>query len=353
MLGLPFLFQESGWIGGTFVIFSFSLVTWRTSILIGRELNGDPRPNHNFFDSPYLSPHAPGSSEKARMLKPIYSFPDIARAAFGEWGAVVLGVILYFEIFSCLCIFIVAVGDHLYTLFPQVEETTLFKITAVILVIPTAIVRTPTLLSYLSAVGTVTTMFVVLSVLASGITEGDITEKVAARYDAVESAKPYHIFWNTSGLPLSFGLVAYCFSGHAVVPSVYCSMKKPQEYESMVHYTYFVVTGSCLVIAVSGYYMFGSMIRDQVTLSLELDSYNPPWTMTGLTWLMIFTGISKFVLSLFVLSLGMEEIAAPYIHTESTMVIVSSIIKLVFIGLALIVSMYCPNFGLLCSLVGK
>ena len=117
LLGLPFAFAESGYFGGTFAIISFALVCWKTSILIGRELNGDPRPLSVFQDSTSSEP-------VVRMRKPIRSFPDIAREAFGNTGAVLLGVVLYFELFSCLAIFIVSIGDHMHELFPSVSVTT-------------------------------------------------------------------------------------------------------------------------------------------------------------------------------------------------------------------------------------
>lgn len=84
----------SGYLGGSFCVIVFSFITWRTSLLIGRELNGDPRPSHYFDDSPFKTPLPPGSAPAARMLAPISSFPDIARAAFGNVGCFLLSVIL-------------------------------------------------------------------------------------------------------------------------------------------------------------------------------------------------------------------------------------------------------------------
>ena len=111
MLGLPFIFKSAGWIGGLFVTLTFSSVAWRTSILLGRELNGDPRPRWMFENENDISM----SSETPRIRKPLSSFPEIARAAFGQTGSVVLSFVLYFELFSCLCIFFVTLGDHMYT----------------------------------------------------------------------------------------------------------------------------------------------------------------------------------------------------------------------------------------------
>ena len=122
LLALPFAFAQSGYFGGMFAVSSFALLCWKTSILIGRELNGDPRPLSLFVDD-FVAKLPSDSVPMTRMRKPIRSFPDIAREAFGNTGAVVLGVILYFELFSCLAIFIVSIGDHMHKLFPTISVT--------------------------------------------------------------------------------------------------------------------------------------------------------------------------------------------------------------------------------------
>lgn len=288
LLGLPFSLRAAGWIGGLFCLAVFGLITWRTSILIGRELNGDPRPSHYFVDSPFKSPLQPGSVPEARLFAPIQTFPDIARAAFGDSGCFVLSVVLYFELFSCIAIFFVAIGDHLHQLFPSVGASSHAMIAAATSLVPTMVLRTPALLSYLSMVGTFATISVVGSVAAEAMLEGDISAQVAEQFH-IADAQPYHIWWNTSGLSLSFGLVAYCFSGHAIVPSIYSSMKRPQDFEKMVTVTYLIVALTCVVVAASGYYMFGSTVLDQITLSLERSSHAAT-AMKALTWLMILTG---------------------------------------------------------------
>jgi vesicular inhibitory amino acid transporter len=152
------------------------------------------------------------------------------------------------------------------------------------------LLRTPKLLSYLSMVGTISTIAVVLAVILSAVVEGDVTERVAAE-QGIQNAKPYHTGWRTEGLILSFGLVAYCFSGHAIVPAIYSSMARPQDFEKMVTLTFAIVICCCFAVALSGYYMFGSVVHDQVTLSLEQSS-DAVLAMKALTWMMILTGKS-------------------------------------------------------------
>ena len=124
LLALPFAFAKSGYLGGSFAIISFALICWKTSILIGRELNGDPRPLSFFSESPSVAKLPTDSESMNRMRQPIRSFPDIAREAFGSAGAVILGIVLYFELFSCIAIFIVSIGDHMHELFPSISVTT-------------------------------------------------------------------------------------------------------------------------------------------------------------------------------------------------------------------------------------
>jgi vesicular inhibitory amino acid transporter len=144
MLGLPYVFKSAGWVGGFFVTIFFCFITWRISILMGRELHGDPRPSNYFDDSPYKSLLPPGSAPEARtMLPPIKSFPDIARTSFGEAGCFVLSSVLYFELFSCLCIFFVTLGDHLHALFPSILPERRMVFVSIVLTIPTALLRTP------------------------------------------------------------------------------------------------------------------------------------------------------------------------------------------------------------------
>ena len=115
LLGLPYACSIAGTLGGIFAILSLGCITWRTSIMIGRELNGDPRPLSYFDDSPWKTPLPPGSAPEARMRKPISGFPDIARDAFGEIGCLILSSVLYFELFSCIGIFLVSIVRILET----------------------------------------------------------------------------------------------------------------------------------------------------------------------------------------------------------------------------------------------
>lgn len=136
LLGLPFVYACAGWIGGTLVFLFFTVVTWWTSVLIGRSLNGDPRPSGCF---------APSNNGQQRMRAPLTSLPQIAIESFGMGGNIILSSVLYFELFSSLCIFIVTMGDHLYSLYYSrgVSPSMLMTIVSIAIAVPTVLLKTP------------------------------------------------------------------------------------------------------------------------------------------------------------------------------------------------------------------
>ena len=234
----------------------------------------------------------------------------------------------------------------MHALFPSVSTAKHMTIVAGILTVPSALLRTPKLLSYLSMVGTFATVAVVSSVVMSALymffTVGDSAGVEKEEYE----------LYRSSGLPLAMGLVAYCFSGHAIVPSIYNSMQRPHEFERMIDLTYIVVLSACLLVAISGYYMFGNDVDDQITISLEKQAGDGDLAMDCLTWLMILTACSKFTLSMFPLALGFEEMLTNILPSDLAMELVDSVVKIVLIFLALAMAIWFPSFSFLCSLVG-
>jgi len=348
ILSLPYVFKLAGLVGGFISLSSFCIITWWTSIVLGRMLNGDPRPRYLFDDS------ADGL-KLVRMRKTITSFPAIAREAFGQPGAIWLSSAMYLELFSCMAAFLLSSGDHLHLLIPSVSKYTHMALLAAFLTIPTTLLNTPKLLSYLSTVGTFTTTAVVLSVFAAACVYGDISEESAARnerFGASPVSSPYHVMFIGHGLPVASGLVAFCFSGHAIVPTVYTSMAQPHRFESMMGISFLLVLACCFIVGLSGYYMFGNAVLDQITISLERAPIDADYATDFLSWLIIITLFSKFCLYQFPLALGIEELVAPYIPNNKAMEWTYAGIKIGLIVSSLLVGMYAPGFAFLTALVG-
>lgn len=215
LLGLPFALKLAGWVGGLSAFMVLAFVTWKTSIFIGRELNGDPMP----LQKSAILLEKKRTPAPAPLLK---TFPEIAQFAFGDTGFWVLSLIFYFELFSAICILFITIGDHLNTMFPNVKAERLTALAGFLSLVPTLTLTSPARMSYLSAVGTCCTLALVSVVVVKAVLEGDIAEDVAEGNDMGDMS-PYHQSFNASGMLFSVGLVAFCFSGHAIVPSIYTS----------------------------------------------------------------------------------------------------------------------------------
>lgn len=48
----------------------------------------------------------------------INTYPDIGQAAFGQWGRMLVSVLLYMELFCCCVDFLILEGDNLSAVFP-------------------------------------------------------------------------------------------------------------------------------------------------------------------------------------------------------------------------------------------
>jgi amino acid permease len=65
---------------------------------------------------------------------------------------------------------------------------------------------------------------------------------------------------HASHLPVTFGLLAFVFAGHAVFPGIYTSMKEKERFPEMLDTTYLIVGATCIVIGVSGYFLYGDKV---------------------------------------------------------------------------------------------
>ena len=70
------------------------------------------------------------------------------------------------------------------------------------------------------------------------------------------------------GLPVSVGLFGFCFSGHAVFPNIYTSMKDGRQFGRVLQLCFLLCTLIYGGMAIMGFTMFGSAIQAQITLSL-------------------------------------------------------------------------------------
>lgn len=283
LLSVPYALKQGGWCG-LGVLFLLGCVT-------------------NYTGKALIRVQARGSllDSETNKRRPLTCYEDIGEAAFGETGRAFITFVLYTELVGTCALFFILEGDHLSLLFDGKQYLThssqWWQCASATVMIPTLWLTDLSALSYVGALGalaSVSLVGVVAFQLAS--VEGFPLESYPPGF---ESTALLHL----TTLPVSFGLLAFVFAGHAVFPAIYQSMAKPEEYEPMLDRTYAIVGLTCAVIGAAGYAMYGDAVKDEVTLNLPAASM----ASTAALALITVNPLSKFALTMDPVARGLES----------------------------------------------
>ncbi|XP_073105749.1 amino acid transporter AVT1I isoform X2 [Elaeis guineensis] len=195
----------------------------------------------------------------------VKTYPDIGELAFGRKGRLIVATFMYLELYLVATEFLILEGDNLEKLFPYKFDIGTWKIggkqgfvlLAALVILPTTWLRSLSILAYVSLGGVLSCLIVVASVVWSGAADGVGFHKRG-------------VLLRWSGIPTAVSLYAFCFSGHAVFPTMYTAMRD----RTMFSRVLFVCFGLCFLnyglMAVLGYLMYGQSLKSQVTLNLPV-----------------------------------------------------------------------------------
>jgi len=227
--------------------------------------------------------------------RPLLSYEDIGEASFGAAGRNFITWVLYTELIGTCALFFILEGDHLEILFDHAHTQEWFMCAAAAVMIPTLWLADLSSLSIIGGLGACASLSLVGVVLYELVAVGGFPGSLPP---ALSTTALVHL--NT--LPVSFGLLAFVFAGHAVFPAIYTSMRAPEEYDGMLDKTYAIVGATCLLIGGAGYALYGDGVADEVTLNL-------PAGMASTLALALVTvnPFSKFALTMDPVSRGLEK----------------------------------------------
>eukprot|EP00775_Hariotina_reticulata_P005906 gene5906-6147_t len=233
----------------------------------------------------------------------IRTYPDIGQAAFGRFGRLLVSVLLYLELFSCCVDFLILEGDNLSAVFPGAAakafgytltaKQTLILLAAVA-VLPTVWLRDMSLLSYLSVGG----IFASVALLV-------LVGWEAVAITGFPHDQPPLVTW--PGVPISIGLFCFCFSGHAVFPSLYASMRTKAHFPWLLVMSFSVVVLIYGSMAVMGALMFGPDVSENITLDMQQAAPRAVPTVLAM-WLVIINPVAKIALTLAPVAMAVEEL---------------------------------------------
>lgn len=316
VLTTPYAVREGGWLG-LGLLFVFAIVSWYTGLLLRRCLDSQIG---------------------------LETYPDIGQAAFGMTGRFIISIILYVELYACCVEFLILEGDNLSALFPsaqisvsgfQLTGTQLFTIMTAIFVLPTVWLRNLNLLSYVSAGGVIASVLVVLCVIWVGVIDGVGFHKSGP-------------LLTISNIPVSIGLYGFCYSGHAVFPNIYISLKKPSQYTAILTTSFIICTTMYGGMAIMGFTMFGEDTESQITLNLPKHLVASKIAL----WTTVVNPFTKYALTITPVALSLEELF-PSLGYSWKSYCLSMSIRTILVVSTLCVALLVPFFGYVMSLIGS
>ncbi|KAG2598872.1 hypothetical protein PVAP13_5KG384800 [Panicum virgatum] len=203
VLSMPYAVAQGGWL--SLALFALvGAICYYTGTLIERCMRADPAA--------------------------VASYPDIGAFAFGSAGRRAVAAFMYVELYLVAISFLVLEGDNLDKLFPgatvdllgyRLQGKQLFIALAASVVLPTTWLKNLGVLAYVSAVGLVSSAVLTVSLVWAGLAGTGFHRNSTS-------------VLNLSGLPTSLGLYFVCFTGHAVFPTIYSSMRNNKHFSKVL-----------------------------------------------------------------------------------------------------------------------
>ncbi|KAJ3276805.1 hypothetical protein HDV01_002859 [Terramyces sp. JEL0728] len=253
ILSLPFGFAITGWAVGFGLLVLFGLMTYHTGILLGKCL-GDRKGGQPIC-------YTYGDIGKFNLM--------IGEAAFGMGGRTFICVVFFFELCAANIALIILAADSIVALIPNLKLG-LVKCAVALLVFPLTWPRSLAIVSYGSLVGIIAILNLVAILFVDGFS------KTTAPGSLWEPALTHILPPSLYPVPLAFGLIMAGFAGHSVFPNLYRDMREPERFPQLLKSTYLVIMIIYAAVATSGYYMFGSAVREEVSLLLTQITQNLP-----------------------------------------------------------------------------
>ena len=323
ILGIPYAVQQGGW-AAVAMMFVVAVLCCHTGKLL--------------IECMYETSKKTGVRRRLRI-----NYPEVAEAVMGKKGYYVLATIQTIEMFGGVIMYIVLLATVWEDLLGEITHLNARQFAAIncCIALPSLIITKMSIISWLS-------MLSVFSLLSSLIT------LVVFCFFNVSSWTLNNIpEFNLQTFPVGFGIIVFSYCAHAVFPGIEGSMKKPQQFGTMMNSSFLL---AALVKAALGTFMvltFGIATKEVATTNMA----NYPIFSKVATCLVICNVLLAVPLGMFIVSSTLDEAMLQYfprVNKDSKFHWVWLLIsRTVVLGLALALAIIVPHFGLLMGVIGS
>lgn len=234
VLSMPYVLKLAGW-AGVVVVVLFAALFGYTAVAVGMALSAKLED--------FEAEGVPRSSRDFSLL---------ARMSLGPVGQRVTEAVLILENWSAAVCYMLFVGENV----KLISGASVYVGVVISGVLTLFMIYVPLRwLAYVGMVGMLFAGFSVCMLVVQGVSL---------------DTSPDQIAFDVGGIGIAGGIVLFCFAGHACLPNLYWSMRRPKEQYAKVCYISY--GGICLfyvVSAAAGYFFFGDSLTDQFTAALS------------------------------------------------------------------------------------
>lgn len=258
LLALPLGLKNAGWIPGLCLLCILAFATFCSAELLSRCLDTDPT---------------------------LMSYADLGYAAYGSKGRFLISCLFTLDLLGSGVSLIILFGDSLNALIPKYSSN-FFKILGFFAVTPGVFIPL-SVLSNISLLGITSTIGTVVVTALCGISKKEAPGSLIDRMPTDLWPKDFKSFC------LSIGLLSACWGGHAVFPNLKTDMRHPTKFFNCLKTTYKITTITDIGSSVVGYFMFGSLVNDEITRNVLLTEGYPNFVYVLISSLMSLIPIAK------------------------------------------------------------
>lgn len=241
VLGIPYAFAQSGLLCGVVLVVVTFLTLW-TALLIG-----------DLMEATKPVAREQGIDESA------HDWPFLGYVAFGNVGRAVVSFCQLGELWGCMLGFLVVNGVNFNLIFPSISKELCIVASGLLsflMLFPSA--KT---LSYFSSIGIGATVLAVGSLAWSA-------EAMPVWESEVEAVK----WLDPSNIPMSLGMIQFCFVAHGALPTMHREMQNPgTDYKPAMLRAFSFAGVFYISVGIFAFFVYGSVAQANFMQNLGRD----------------------------------------------------------------------------------